>query len=83
MLMISDVAKYLINVISEYGDLPCVLEHHKKNDEDDTFLDPLVNMPVVTIYQEGNNHQESCILFTNRSVLDMNTTEENDVEGES
>lgn len=69
MLMVSDVAEYLIHVLVHYGDLPCVLEHHSAT-KDNILLDPLEDLPILTIYKRGEQHSETCVLFTNRQVED-------------
>lgn len=69
LIMASDVAKYLINAISTYGDLPCVLEHHSSN-PNDVPIEPLKDLLVMTIYQSGSTHTEHCIVFMNRSIVE-------------
>lgn len=69
LVMASDVAKYLIDVILKCGDLPCVLEHHSA-EPDGILLDPLVDVPIMTIFKPGDSHQEQCLLFSNRKMAD-------------
>lgn len=71
MLMASDVAAYLVRVIAKYGDLPCILEHNG-NTSDGAVFDPLVDVPIMTIYKFGDSHKETCVLFTAREVEDEN-----------
>lgn len=67
MLMASDVAKFFIDTIGIFGDLPCVLEHHSR-EMDGILLDPLMSTPVMTIYKEGSSKKDRCILFTEKTV---------------
>ena len=67
--MASDVANYLIRIIATYGDLPCILEHHSAS-PDGVLFDPLVDVPVMTIFKFGDSHKETCVLFTSREVKD-------------
>lgn len=65
LVMASDVAKYLVEVIAKYGDLPCTLEHSNSK-QDGVLLDPLVDVPIMTIFQSGSSHTEQCLVFMNR-----------------
>ena len=67
MLMASEVAKYLIECIVLYGDIPCVIEH-KKSKKHDALLDPVNNIFILSVGKYGSEHVDTCVLFTNSNL---------------
>ena len=66
MLMVSEVAKSLIDFISAVGDVPCILRHYGE-DDDEVLFEPLEKVSVLEITKEGSLRTENCVLFTRRN----------------
>lgn len=67
MLMLSQLTTHLVNVLANYGDIPCVLESPTKG-QDGKYVLPLDDVAVMIVGSTDSLHKEAAVIFTSTNV---------------